>query len=42
MTDTQRRQQILKKIYRVPSDKLEELDDFVFSNKVMQGLKARK
>lgn len=28
-TDTQRRQQILKKIYRVPSDKLEELDDFV-------------
>ena len=29
MTDTQRRQQILKKIYRVPSDKLEELDDFV-------------
>lgn len=29
MTDIQRRQQILKKIYRVPSDKLEELDDFV-------------
>jgi hypothetical protein len=29
MTDTQRRQQILKKIYRVPSDKLEELDNFV-------------
>lgn len=29
MTDTQRRQQILKKIYRVSSDKLEELDDFV-------------
>jgi hypothetical protein len=29
MTDTQRRQQILKKLYRVPSDKLEELDDFV-------------
>jgi len=29
MTDTQRRQQILKKIYRVPSDKLKELYDFV-------------
>ena len=29
MTDTQRRQQILKKIYRVPSNKLKELDDFV-------------
>jgi hypothetical protein len=29
ITDTQRRQQILKKIYQVPSDKLEELDDFV-------------
>ena len=29
ITDTQRRQQILKKIYRVPSDKLKELDDFV-------------
>ena len=29
MTDTQRRQQILKKIHRVPSDKLEELEDFV-------------
>ncbi len=29
ITDTQKRQQILKKIYRIPSDKLEELDDFV-------------
>jgi len=28
-TETQRRQQIIKKIYRVPSNKLEELDNFV-------------
>ncbi|MFC2087080.1 hypothetical protein ACFLSA_02825 [Bacteroidota bacterium] len=29
ITDTQRRNQILKKIQRIPSDKLKELDDFV-------------
>ena len=29
ITDTQKRQQILRKIYRVPSEKLKELDDFV-------------
>ncbi len=29
ITDTQKRQQILRKIYRIPSEKLKELDDFV-------------
>jgi len=29
ITDTQRRTQILRKINRIPVDKLEELDDFV-------------
>lgn len=29
ITDTQKRQQILRKIYRVPSEKLKELDDFI-------------
>lgn len=31
ITDTQKRQQILRKIYRIPSEKLKELDDFVSS-----------
>ncbi|MBN2348645.1 MAG: hypothetical protein JXJ22_07410 [Bacteroidales bacterium] len=29
INDTQKRNQILRKIYRIPSEKLEELDDFV-------------
>ncbi len=29
ITDTQKRQQILRRIYRIPIDKLAELDDFV-------------
>jgi hypothetical protein len=29
ITDTQRRNQILRKIYKIPSDRLKELDDFV-------------
>jgi len=29
ITDTQKRQMILKKIYRMPSDKLKELDEFL-------------
>ena len=28
-TDTQKRQQILRKIYRVPPDKLDEIDKFL-------------
>jgi len=27
--DTQKRQKILRKIYRIPSDKLNELDEFI-------------
>ncbi|MBN1185802.1 MAG: hypothetical protein JXB49_26205 [Bacteroidales bacterium] len=29
ITDKQKRQQILRKIYRIPSEKLNELDDFI-------------
>ena len=29
ITDTRKRQQIVRKIYRISSDKLSELDDFV-------------
>ena len=29
ITDTQKRQQILRKIFRIPSEKLNELDDFI-------------
>lgn len=29
ITDTQKRQQILRKIHRIPNDKLNELDDFI-------------
>jgi hypothetical protein len=29
ITDTQKRQQILRRIYRIPLDRLSELDDFV-------------
>ena len=36
ITDTQRRNQILWKINRIPSDKLKDLDDFV--SKLEQGI----
>lgn len=36
ITDTQRRNQILRKINRIPTDKLKELDDFV--SKLEQGI----
>jgi hypothetical protein len=36
ITDTQRRNQILRKINRIPTDKLKELDDFV--SKIDQGI----
>ncbi len=29
ITDTQQRQQILRKIYRIPNEKLKELEDFI-------------
>ncbi len=29
ITDIQKRQQILRKIYRIPSEKLKEVDDFI-------------
>jgi hypothetical protein len=36
ITDTQRRNQILRKINRIPLDRLKELDDFV--SKLEQGI----
>jgi hypothetical protein len=36
ITDTQRRNLILRKIYRIPTDKLKKLDDFV--SKLEQGI----
>ena len=36
ITDTERRNQILRKINRIPTDKLKELDDFV--SKLEQGI----
>jgi hypothetical protein len=29
ITDTQKRQQILRRIYRIPNEKLKELEDFI-------------
>ena len=40
ITDTQKRQQILRKIYRIPAEKLKELDDFV--SKLVQSKNKRK
>lgn len=39
ITDTQKRQQILRKIYRIPSEKLKELDDFV--SKLVQSINKK-
>ena len=39
--DTQKRQKILRKIYRIPSDKLNELDEFISKFELGPDIKSK-
>jgi hypothetical protein len=40
ITDTQRRQIILRKIYRIPTEKLKEVDDFISKLEIEMNKKS--